>query len=191
MKILTIAGTVNSSELVEVKGQGVQLKVSVALNHVSPCEWIDVFSSNTALSIEKGSRVSASGNSEEKAYIKKDGKAGLSRKLYATSFEVLYSPGKPEELTTESSEAYHAPSNEPQTTGNAKPPVEAQATVEEKNPLEIAIETIDAAKTLKQCNFLYHNVVKTLVDEEDRAIAQSALNSRKKALGYSNVKKAA
>lgn len=53
----------------------------------------------------------------------------------------------------------------------------------QESPLDIAIRKIDAAKSVKQCNFLYHDVVKIIADEEDRNIAISALNNRKKALG--------
>lgn len=182
MKNLTIAGTANSSKLVEVKGKTF-LEINVALNHVTPCEWIKVMSDNTALTIEKGSRVSAFGNSEEKAYLTKDQKPAISRTLWASFTEVLYSPGKAEEQSPAKPET--KASSAPAATPQPQQPVQ-----EEKNPLEIAIEKIDAAKSIKQCNFLYHNVVKTLIDEEDRNIAISALNSRKEALG-DNGKKAA
>lgn len=185
MKNLTIAGTVNSSKLVEVNGKKF-LEINVALNHVTPCEWIKVMSENTALTIEKGSRVSAYGNPEEKAYLNKQGNPAISRTLWASFTEVLYSPGKVTEQseTQPETQAPSAPATTPKQE-QTQPVVQ-----EEKNPLEIAIEKIDNAKSVKQCNFLYHDVVKTLVDDEERQIAISALNSRKNALNAQEKKAA-
>lgn len=183
MKNLTIAGLAYNSKLVTVNGKQF-LEINVALNHVTPCEWIKVMSENTALIIEKGSRITATGNPEEAIFFKQ-GKPAISRTLWASFTEVLYSPGKVSEQSEPQPEV-STPSTPVAVTQTQEQPV----VQEPKNQIEIAIEKIDNAKSVKQCNFLYHTVVKTIIDDEHRQIAISALNSRKSFLNAQEKKAA-
>lgn len=182
MKNLTIAGLAYNSKLVTVNGKQF-LEINVALNHVTPCEWIKVMSENTALTIEKGSRITATGNPEEAIFFKQ-GKPAISRTLWASFTEVLYSPSKVSEQSEPQPKA-SAPST-PAVTKKQ----EQSVAQEPKNQIEIAIEKIDNAKSVKQCNYLYHAVVKTIIDDELRQIAISALNSRKSFLNAQEKKAA-
>ena len=137
-------------------------------------------STNTALTIEKGSRFAASGNPVESAYIdKKDNKAKISRTLWASFSEVIYSPSSAQETQATESPVQNETKAEPIST----PKASASAPVEENlSPLELAYTKIDGAKTAKQLGFIFYNFVNVLDNEEDKELAQQALNSRKKEL---------
>lgn len=174
MKKLTIAGNVGKdSKIVNVNDKEYS-EFYLAINKTSgETDWIKVMA-DPRLSFKTGAVVTATGNIDISAYINKDGNPGINQTLYPDYLKILFSP----KLDTVEAEDSNIDSIE-----HTKQPIVEEAKVLSK--LEEALEKIDNAKTEKQLNYFYYNLV-NLLEGNDQKVALDRLNERKKSLRLEN-----
>lgn len=178
MKNLNIAGVVASSKETTISDVK-YLELSIALNDPKKT-FVKVMHKHNNLTVLTGSVVAASGDFDVKSnHDAKSGKTYANITLWTHSFQVLNKP-KAQERSEPAADAAIV-----EIEAKAEQVIESdqEAQVQDKSEaaltLESALEQIKATKTVKQCGYMFYNVVNKLVGDEDRKAAQAALNARK------------